>query len=483
MMAPPRKLTLVHAVQRPVAAAAFDPDVKVTRKLGETSARLEGNLVVHSESTAHVDLRATWEEIIDLVHEAEPRVEERHADAARVPVNYGQQPPLTRQKSLLSRIVQKRMKLRKLAITETPDALETVHEIGDTKCHFVTYDPVATTRYLEYFPPAVIADKANVETPGVPRTFVMPCSDAPPEPEITQILPAFRFTGPEGNPNQRTRLGGTVRVYLKRPWFRSGAGERLAVVLHPAGGQVLGEDRNSYSMWGRDPAWSKAAPTPLAHSMFNTSDTPVTPLGNAGVAEPLSQMIRGVTLPGGTKKADILVILPTYNKARKEWYVDIELKEQKNYFPFLRLALARYQPHGIEGAQLSDIVLADFLQLTPDRTATVVPGPTQIDVKVVGVGANNEANGAKSIGVSATVQWCAASAGELGWQQPVAWTELTATTASGVTTWQAKVPRPAAQPGTLYRVAIIEFEWHASDEGANLGKKGQRFTYLDLFPI
>ena len=42
-----------------------------------------------------------------------------------------------------------------------------------------------------------------------------------------------------------------------------------------------------------------------------------------------------------------------------------------SYCPFVRLALARYQPNSVTGAELSRIVLCDFAQLLPDRTLNV----------------------------------------------------------------------------------------------------------------
>ena len=52
---------------------------------------------------------------------------------------------------------------------------------------------------------------------------------------------------------------------------------------------------------------------------------------------------------------------------RRLWYCDIELAPGPSYFPFVRLALARYQPNSMAGVELSRIVLADFAQLTPDQ--------------------------------------------------------------------------------------------------------------------
>ena len=52
------------------------------------------------------------------------------------------------------------------------------------------------------------------------------------------------------------------------------------------------------------------------------------------------------------------------------WYCDLQLDAGASYFPFVRLALARYQPNSIAGEHLSRVVFPDFAQLVAERTAT-----------------------------------------------------------------------------------------------------------------
>jgi hypothetical protein len=60
-----------------------------------------------------------------------------------------------------------------------------------------------------------------------------------------------------------------------------------------------------------------------------------------------------------------------YDRARKLWYCDIVVRPGDAYFPFIRLALARYQPHSRSGMELSSVAMAAFQQLAPDRVATL----------------------------------------------------------------------------------------------------------------
>jgi hypothetical protein len=67
-----------------------------------------------------------------------------------------------------------------------------------------------------------------------------------------------------------------------------------------------------------------------------------------------------------------------FSPVRGLWYCDVVFRDDvpmpaggktsRPYFPFLRLALARYQAQAITGARLSEIVTLDFIQLHPSRT-------------------------------------------------------------------------------------------------------------------
>jgi hypothetical protein len=57
------------------------------------------------------------------------------------------------------------------------------------------------------------------------------------------------------------------------------------------------------------------------------------------------------------------------------WYADVVVQTAAAYFPFIRMALARWQPASIPGAALSQVVLADVAQLAPDRAVLVTMDP------------------------------------------------------------------------------------------------------------
>ena len=77
-----------------------------------------------------------------------------------------------------------------------------------------------------------------------------------------------------------------------------------------------------------------------------------------------------------------------YDETRQLWYCDVEIGTGAAYFPFIRLALARYQPTSSPNAHLSGIVLSDIIAVTPDRWLNVTPASDTRSARVAlfGVG-------------------------------------------------------------------------------------------------
>ena len=79
---------------------------------------------------------------------------------------------------------------------------------------------------------------------------------------------------------------------------------------------------------------------------------------------------------GKSGRVDVAGFKPEFDPARGLWFADLTVDlPGDTYMPFVRLALVRYQPHALPDAMISRVVLADFMQLTPDRTATVTADP------------------------------------------------------------------------------------------------------------
>lgn len=75
-------------------------------------------------------------------------------------------------------------------------------------------------------------------------------------------------------------------------------------------------------------------------------------------------------IPGAT--AAIVPYDVHFDEEKQMWYADIQVNAGVSYTPFIRLALARYQPYALPGLHLSTINVADIMQLQNNRTASVV---------------------------------------------------------------------------------------------------------------
>jgi hypothetical protein len=76
---------------------------------------------------------------------------------------------------------------------------------------------------------------------------------------------------------------------------------------------------------------------------------------------------------------------PVYDAYRRCWVVDIALDPGTAFWPFVKLAVARYQPESLPGMALSPVVVCGFAQLVPERIATVAR-PDEHSVRVVVTG-------------------------------------------------------------------------------------------------
>ena len=103
------------------------------------------------------------------------------------------------------------------------------------------------------------------------------------------------------------------------------------------------------------------------------------------------------------------------------------------------------------------MVLADFIQLVPDRAASVTfdpIDPTSVQLAVDGL----TYSGPGKAKMLATLQMQAPGSGDLAWT-PVSSVSLTAHTFGGPDTlWTAQITLPAARGSRPFRLVIEEFE-------------------------
>jgi hypothetical protein len=455
LLLPYRELVLVHAVRQPlelptVSALARSPE----RALGDTSVLLDGSLDVDGKSTGKVDLWAEW---------SDPR--DDPSDPANAPA---------------ADRVPRRMHVRELILPDPAedkpvfagilaamdDKAGVRHALGDTRFHRVRYGVVGTSRFREHFPPGTPAESLVRPLPAEQAAadaaafeLPVPSTARPDAPRPLYAVPTFRWTEPVVKKLARVRVRGCggVRVYLERPWWSSGDGELLGVLLRPAGVGVDTPDaellKKYTSEWGMDPLWAGAETAPLEPGDFD------------------AKMESGLSLeelPGTV--VDVVAVAPGYDAGRGLWYADVPLLPNGAYFPFARLALARFQPNSVPGAHLSRVVLSDFVQVVPERTAAyqVVPqvGPqSRVYVSLTGPATADVQDGATRRVVLARVE--RRRLGDtlhdaVGWKAFHTFVLTSNDTSTLVQEWTGEIALSHPLPEPL-RVVLLELELYQTD--------------------
>ncbi|MEE1752733.1 hypothetical protein [Streptomyces sp. SP18CS02] len=432
LVTPPRTVTLVHAVQRP----GSDPTGRLTahRDAGDTSAvLLTDDLRIHIASTGRLDLRAEWSDHEDLPP-AKPTSQKRTAFVGSYDVKRAPQ----------------------------HEAFPTIRqEFGDTRRRHVRYDVTAVSRFQDCFARATAADPEACLAGGALGVTDVPSSARPPAPKLLNTVPTFRWT--QTNDGQRSltrwRYGGGLRALLERPWYASGDDERLAVLTWP--GPAAPADVLKYiSTAGRDPIWDTGAPPAI--------------LTEAHVHAP-----RGgdrAELPEAQRSLDVIAYPVQFDDQADRWFADIDLSPlvTASYFPFVRLALARYQSHTVAGIpSLSPSVQTEPVQLPPHRRLVVTRRPDHGTVVVDGLGPS----GPRPNTVRAELQ-----VRDTPGPGSAGWTTVLRTSGALGRVCDLDLPDTGDRP---QRVVVQEFETYppATSDSGTAVEGTARLVYADIVPL
>jgi hypothetical protein len=452
MITPPRILTLVHAVQQPLLEPQFQ-NLTSVKFPGNTFAFLIDEYPISGKSTIKVDMQADWKEPVDdLSDQPQPVILTGSTTAFSTPIESN---------ATVAKVVGR-------------------HEFHDTKHRNVDYTALATTSFREYFPAAITDDPANITRRSQPQTISILSSARPAAPKVLYVVPTFAWEATlEDAWKFSRRRGGGLRVYLDRPWFSSGEGELLGAVLWGCPPPVhekfqsfeVPDILRSYvTQWGMDPIWN----------------APALP----SQAVPRKEHFKNAVAFGDGLSLDELPDFPNiafsvaghevgYDNARKLWFCDIEMDPGNAYFPFVRLALARYQRRSIPDTHLSRVVLADFIQLLPDRSASITFDPidtTSLELAITG----KTYRGPGAVSVTATLETQPPGGGDQSWV-PLQSTALSATLWLGpATLWTAQITLPSPRGSRPFRLLVEEFETFATDAS---GAQQKRLVYADILTI
>ena len=386
LITPFRDLVLVHATQAPVCEPEF---VLMTpnREHGSHDVKLfTRGIRLHGPSTGKFEIEAEWSEWVDDISKPGPERVVHRGQLGEIKLGENHPDEFTLQQAVAGQMVD-------------PQAQRgDVHALGDTRFRLIRYRIRATTRFREYLPPAVYAERDAVTRLGpvaIGRTMALPLEDdagapvlpddagsdqqsfvpasAPPsDPRVLYVVPTFQWQQ-AGNNSARnrsvTRYGNGLRVWLDRPWFSSGDGELLGVVIFKDGGRftdIPKEFQLLVTQWGVDPFWDSSLPKTLTR----VTDFPACVASEEVHLQEKSDQ--------GDPFVEVVGHRVHWDAERGLWYCDIEIEPGTTYTPFVRLALVRYQPNALPDAKISKVVLADFAQLLPRRRAEVRVSGTRV---------------------------------------------------------------------------------------------------------
>ena len=539
MLTPYRELTLIHAVRQPLKVATFTV-FEAAKELGATAATFSGFLNYSGISTSKIDVIGAWGEYIDRGPGTDPPTpvsdpKARHAVAFSIPATrdnnggtmpMGPQFPSDRHEFgdtkhrlvtyttvATSRYTDFFVQQEKFTVnyglgnemvTQLPTAGKgivpgSVHIRNELQPEDPQDDPsTGATKgagtYVEgpdftvskaglltikkggvpQFQKIVVDFLANPVTrssqgePSGAKTIHIKNSAPPTPPKLKYVIPSFGWSRGLTLPLLTSkRSGNGLRIYLERPWWSSGEGELLGVVIPTANSNPPATVAPFLTRWGLDPVF-QSTPTTTPHPQLASFPDAV-------------RVASGLVPHGANFSVAVAGHEVGFDEDRDLWYCDVRLGT-RSYFPFVRLALVRYQPESVVGAHLSSIVVADFSQLVPDRQMSVFGTGGKRTVAVTGqsydkAGATNQLATVRAF----VEEFDAVVGGELGWSQIGDATQLTPQNkVNGNHLWQAQVTIPKGTPGRPKRVVVEEIERHRS---GGVPLYTSRVVYTDNIPI
>lgn len=410
LVTPRKKVTLVHAVRQPLTDPVID-GVAVHRSPGEKDAPMTVNLHYPGSSSGRLTVVAKWSdwrdvgalrrddpkyEVPRLVNVPRSVVVEQAVEPAKDPGTAGAElagrmtfPDLRRRDLKVQAIATScfveefRSTLASSFGTITGGGL-TIYlklpvdvDVESVRLSRAGQDLVRGKHYDLVANPAgklTFALKSGVSATGivvtgvrgtvlaksVETTVIVPSAVRPDPPRPVYAVPAFKVTkgvlDADGHA-VASRGDNRLRIWLERPWWSSGTGEKLAVITSI--GLPLSTTDDSplnrlVSQLGTDPILLKTGPVTRLTGAMNGTRHDLEVVIN-------DQATSLVAFAGDVK----------YDAERDLHWAEFGLKAVPAG-TFLRLAVARFQEHVAPGVQpLSEIVTMDPIALLPKRSVKV----------------------------------------------------------------------------------------------------------------
>ncbi len=391
----------------------FEQTFRFLRRPGETDAALAGDLELDRATTQRVDFTLTWEDIGD-----EPGMKNPTRQKKSLSLSLDQLPAVL--SALRSRapnalpapakapddglVLLSGVRARApRKANEDLQGRELLAGFGDTRARIVDIEVRAHSRFAAEFNGE---GSTFISLPGALRGVACPASAYPRTPDVDYVMPQYLWRDPSGAHASHERVGGCFRIWLRRPWFSSGDGEKLALVCWPpedfyrrslreralsAMAELCGVNRDPptylepyVTRWGVDPLWSRTGTNaclgsvpPEAFRKHVCDGVSDLTSSRAGACFPVldlrkceSMKQRIPSYESGPSKVALVLYEPKFDEVTRRHYVDVQIDEKYAYFPFVRLSLARYQENALPGYELSELTVQEFVQLPPSRATT-----------------------------------------------------------------------------------------------------------------
>ena len=534
LMTPFRELTLIHASLQPIGKP-MKKSLEAEKHFGETSAILFGEYEIHGQSTSRAELIADWQEPVDYLSETGPRIIQGKAHVLEFPITPAMQTLQLTQKPQTGQAQPQASRAMVTALATAPRTPVYRHEFGDTKFRKVNYQVIATTRYQEQFPGNELPEETGYTRTSDPVEVKVLNSAPPAMPKVVYVIPSFKWERSKKGTQISSVRKTALRIYLERPWFSSGEGELLGVILPPgitvtpkrqaavtqAAPAVSAQTRTArqvqtqaqvtkkvtpsgisvsvppvaekykpyVTMWGADPIWRSGKVAPPEYPLPGAFPSAVEVMGELPLPD----------LPGENKFIAVGHEV-NYDEERGLWYCDLQLDPGQAYFPFIRLALARFQPDSVAGAHLSKVVVANFAQILPERNLVVSFNPSalkEINFTLSGVSYIQGYAGSGPGVVEVSMETKKINLpDELGWELvPNTLVTLrpqrSGSAETGSFTWKGTLKIPKGIQIKDYRLAVREYEIFDTDEidraarttAAVIHKKYKRLIYAETIKL
>ncbi len=379
-------LRVIHAVPRPLRLpqiVASNPALptalqRALRQLDAEAAEVPGRIEVDAASTGQVHLQATWSDVDDNPVYESFAFNSGQASTATHSIVFGEMRTdnpvgsLSRFKSLLqsgvkppvfstsAQCAENKVFLAESDHIEHGKTTDSWHAINfkDARRKIAEVVAVGVSRFEKVFSGVEIDVRSPSILVDVPSTVRML------PPEISHILPLGKKTIECNSAGGLITAEYAFRIFLKRPWFQSGPGERVALgcLMGNEPDELLLALDKTITQWGEDPVErpglviSRRAPrasdfrTPTSEVRFDERLYPTD-------AERTAILYRdNIPLPGDSLKPDRRLTVASYavslDSATGLWFCDVAVPQE--FFGWCGLALYRHQPNSCEGRELSD---------------------------------------------------------------------------------------------------------------------------------